>query len=338
VGSAGGQKIQRVGRRGSTLAVATILITGLTACEPTPDFPDAETPLVGVILAEKSVVISGGQQQLGFLFAESWQQYLITVTAPAGAYPVGTRLTIRVLGSLATYTDTSLALNRFVGVGGGGYQALQVLPARLAPAVPLHVDLIGAGHPWSFDLLHASEGDLVWTAVDSLNATPPFLSFDIPGPGLWTLGQLPLPPWLQGRLQRTELDCNDKATAAPPRFLDVSRALYTWASPGVSGCYLAESGVIESTRGEDCVEFISATGYTREACYVVDPSETGVTWTWDGSARGEQCALVGGAERERYVLLPLGPQPPPLPLAVDAGCPAEANGSGPDGGTDGRQD
>jgi hypothetical protein len=184
------------------LAGAWALALSLFACEPTPPvYPPPEQPVVGKIYTETSTIATGADQliNLSYNTFSTYSTYSgpIPILVPSGAYPVGTRVTIRLISYLRIYANTEIVLDRFLE-GGGYFDALQVLPANQAPAVPLHVDLTGTGSPWAFSLLHAREDASVWTEVGSLNATPTTLSFDIPEPGLWTVGQLPLPPSLQG--------------------------------------------------------------------------------------------------------------------------------------------
>jgi hypothetical protein len=233
---------------------------------------------------------------------------------------VGTRVTVRLISYLRIHADTELVLDRLLEGQDSNFDALQVLPANQAPAVPLHVDLTGTGYPWAFSLLHAREDASVWTDVGSLNATPTTLSFDIPESGLWTVGQLPLPPSLQGRLSQ------DVATSRP-RLLDIVGISYARASPTSSGCYDVETGTIHAW-GSTTVELKSTTWTQIDLYYQLDPSGTGITFTFlSGGCQNASCppAPVG-----HYVMSQPG-NPDPLPAQPDGGCPVNAGGS-PDAG------
>ncbi|HEX7597310.1 MAG TPA: hypothetical protein VF518_03785, partial [Polyangia bacterium] len=200
--------------------------------------------------------------------------------------------------------------------------ALQLLPAKQAPAVPLHVDLTGKGHPWAFSLLHAREDASVWTEVGSLNATPTILSFDIPEPGLWTVGQLPLPPSLQGRLSQ------DVATSRP-RLLDIVGISYARASPTSSGCYDVETGTIHAW-GSTTVELKSTMFTQFDLYYELDPSGTGITFSLQsGGCPNASCFPPPAGH---YVMSQPG-TPDPLPAQSNGGCLVNAGGS-PDAGRD----
>jgi hypothetical protein len=196
--------------------------------DPTPEFGPAEAPAVGTIRLERIVAASGATQRIGMMFDQSIGADRVRVTIPAGAYPAGTRVTFRLVSDLSLRIDTDPALQKFVDVFFGLLDAIQILPAGQLPTVPLHVEIVGHGHPWAHDLLHARETDSAWSVVGTIEATATTLAFDIPEPGLWTLGQLALPPSLQGRLERVELSCDDRVVAsAGPRLLDLNRAAYT---------------------------------------------------------------------------------------------------------------
>jgi hypothetical protein len=132
------------------------------------------------------------------------------ISFPPGSYPVGTHVTIRLLTQLGLAADTDLVFTGFVAPFGS-FDAIQILPASLDPAVPIHVEALGRLYPWVFDILHAREHDSAWSAVNSVQADGVAftLAFDMNESGLWALGQLPLPPSLQGHLQRTQLSCSD---------------------------------------------------------------------------------------------------------------------------------
>jgi hypothetical protein len=301
-------------------AATWALALALFACEPTPVYPTPEQPVVGEIYAETSTIATGTKQQLNL----SYYNYSrpIPVVIPSGAYPAGTRVTIRLVSSLHISADTKLVLSRLLSGFDDYFDALQVLPAKQAPAVPLHVDLTGTGHPWAFSLLHAREDASIWTDMGNLNASATTLSFDITESGLWTVGQLPLPPSLQGRLSQ------DVATSRP-RLLDIVGVSYALASPTSSGCYTVETGTIYAW-GSTAVELESSRGVRAYLDYKLDPSDAGITF----SRSSDGCTTVGcpAAPIGHYVVSQPG-DPGPLPAQPDGGCPVNAGGS-PDAGRD----
>jgi len=181
-------------RRGF-VAGALMLAVTLLGCEPTPDYGPQVPPYVGEIYAENSVLATGTAQQLGILPTGDPGQYAVTVSLPAGAYAPGIRVTLRWVTDLALLTDEGLQLGALVGTTYySPYSALQLLPPAPVPTSPLTVTLIDPGVS-TYDILHASECDVYWQVVGTARAAPSTpnssLSFQVSGPGLWTLGQKP---------------------------------------------------------------------------------------------------------------------------------------------------
>jgi hypothetical protein len=137
-----------------------------------------------VILEERSAIVTGSDRQIGLAYDENAPgQHLIRVSLPAGAYPAGTRVTIRKVTNLAAPN----AMSMFV-YGRSNFVALQVLPVAQTPALPLHVELTGHGSPGVYVLWHARESDMEWTVTGELEATATTMSFAIGEPGLWAVG------------------------------------------------------------------------------------------------------------------------------------------------------
>jgi len=303
------------GRPTQWLAGAWALALSLFACEPTPVYPAPEQPVVGDIYAETSTTATGADQRVNLRYDNYSDP--IKILVPSGAYPAGTRVTIRLVGGLRIHADTDLVLDHFLARYSGYYfDALQVLPANQAPAVPLHVGVTGTGYPWAFSLLHAREDASVWTEVRSLDATPTTLSFDIPEPGLWTVGQLPLPPSLQGTLSQ------DTAIGRPWRF-DLVGNSYVLANPNASGCYDIETGTLHALSSA-MVELTSSGGDQADLDYKLDPSGTGIAFY----LRSGECPTVRcpATPLGHYVVSKPG-SPTPLPTQPDGGCPVNAGGS-----------
>ena len=149
---------------------------------------------MGVIWAENSAIATGMSQQLQ-LTDGALPLEMVAVTLPAGAYMPGTRVTLRWVASLGLTTNESLELGSLSRVGPQD-AALQLLPSSPGPASPLPAIVLGSG-PGSYDVLHANECDASWQIVGTARAgtfttseaSSPSLSFEMSGPGLWTLGQ-----------------------------------------------------------------------------------------------------------------------------------------------------
>jgi hypothetical protein len=315
----GRSMLKVTGRPTPWLAAAWGLALALFACEPTPVYPTPEQPVVGEIYAEMSTIATGADQQINLLYDRYSSP--ISVFVPSGAYPAGTRVTIRLVSDLRIQVDTEIALVSFLE--GDNFDALQLLPAKQAPAVPLHVDLTGKGHPWAFSLLHARENASIWTDMGKLNASATTLSFDITESGLWTVGQLPLPPSLQGRLSQD-------VTTSRPRLLDIVGVSYALASPTSSGCYTVETGTIHSWVST-VVELKQSSAWNWvDLDYKLDPSGTGITF----SLYSDGCPTISCPEAPigHYVVSQPG-SPGPLPAQPDGGCPVNAGGL-PDAGRD----
>jgi hypothetical protein len=175
-------------------------------CDPEPNFGTPEGPFVGIIQTETNVTATGASQTIGFFPNELLEQgFDLRISIQPGAYAPGTRVTVRLVVGLDLDADADIAFNQIVGLG---FEALQILPANVPPVTPLRIDVAGSLQPWPFEVLHAREGDTKWTAVGTLpppDASAPFpgMSFDVDQPGLWTLGQRPLPPSIQGHLDRS---------------------------------------------------------------------------------------------------------------------------------------
>jgi hypothetical protein len=219
----------------------------------------------------------------------------------------------------------------FLAVGYAPYEALQFLPADEPPAVPLRVELTGKGHPWPYELLHARESDPAWAVAGSLTASAGKLSFAVTEPGLWTVGQLPLPPSLQGRLQRVQLDCAGKVQpSARSRFLDLIGTSYTWWIPDTVGCYGSESGTVVGDQGDNCLKLVTPSVVLPRACFLVDTSGAAMTLVWDAPPANE----CGGIQNEHYVLVTPGTSLSPLPQQTQPGASCAVDAGGFDGGLD----
>lgn len=151
------------------------------ACEPTPNYPAPEQPIVGEILEEQSAVVTRNGQPIVL------QTVAATLSVPAGAYPASTRVTLRLVNDLPMPIDTSSSYF--------GYpqqylvQAVQVLPAQPSPAEPLQLVLFGGTQSLSYTVFHAREGESTWTSTGMvLQDTGAGLSVAISEPGLWTAG------------------------------------------------------------------------------------------------------------------------------------------------------
>jgi hypothetical protein len=158
------------------------LTTLIVACEPTPTYPVPEQPIVGEILEEQSALVTANGQPIVL------RAYAASLSIPTGAYPAGTRVTLRLVNSLPMPADTS---SSYFGYPQSEcpVQAVQVLPAQPSPAQPLQLVLFGGVQSLSYTIFHAREGELTWTNTGLvLLNTSAGMSVAISEPGLWTAG------------------------------------------------------------------------------------------------------------------------------------------------------
>ena len=296
--------------------------------------------MVGTVLAEMSLVASGGAQQIDMAGDPTTRQARLRILIPAKAYPVGARVTARLVEGLSMQSEGCSVLSGLLDHAAATYLALQVLPASLTPDAPLRVEFTGVVAPWAYSVLHARENDSSWTVAATPELTSTGFTFPIPEPGLWTVAQLMLPASLQGRLQRAEITCGDGQVVDPQaQLLDLAGDSFVWASPRKdSACYDVKVGTLRiSCQGgfdeQNYLEFSDTNGSdTLIDDYSLDATGTGVRWRLvDWSGLPNNCNSRG--QREHYVLLPLGTDPPPLPQMVNGRCPVDAGGA-PDGSRD----
>jgi hypothetical protein len=178
--------------RPTWFALGLVVFSFIGACDPEPHFATPEAPVPGSIVTEESLATTGADQQLGLLYAADVDGnrggYRIHVSVPADAYPLGTRVTVRLLDylerSLADFNDL-----RAFTLYNSGISALQILPAGRDPERALHVEFIEAEpeEDTTYFLLHAFEGDEVWSVVSQLDTSAVPVSFDATQAGLWTV-------------------------------------------------------------------------------------------------------------------------------------------------------
>jgi hypothetical protein len=303
-------------------AITLVIVASLLACDPSPNYPPAAEPLVGKILEEKDVHTTGAALELGLFYDPFLGGDHVRVVVPAAAYPAGTRVTLRGLISPQMRTTTVVVLSKFLSGGPDYYpagDALQVLSENQAPSVPLHIELAGRYRPWAYDLLYAREDAQAWSIIGNLQVAGSTLSFDVTEPGLWTVGQLPLPPSLQGRLISPDL-----------RLLDLVGTTYSLAIPTVPGCYEVETGTMTAIDASgtiyEYVDFFSSSRAWARLMYSLDSSGTGINFVAQDS---DSCDPVGCAKAPvgHFVVSQSG-TPDPLPAPPDGGCPAAAGGAG----------
>jgi hypothetical protein len=159
------------------------MVVALAACEPTPKYPVPEQPVVGEILGEQSGVVAADGQSVVI------DAGLARLSVPAGAYPAGTRVTLRLVGNMRMQPEADSSL---WGYPQYPVQAAQILPAQPPPAQALEVVFHGGEQSVYFAVFHATEGDSAWTGTGMvvLN-TGAGLPFAASAPGLWTAGPAP---------------------------------------------------------------------------------------------------------------------------------------------------
>ena len=150
------------------------LVVALASCDPAPSYSVPEQPVVGMILSEQSRMVTADAQPIALHFT------CADLSGPAGAYPVGTRVTLRLLGSLPMQREAGESFLT------SPIQAVQILPARPAPAATLQVVFHYGPQSGDFAIFHAVEGDAAWTRTGvAVPATSAGLPFSASAPGLW---------------------------------------------------------------------------------------------------------------------------------------------------------
>lgn len=153
------------------------LVVALVACDPVPSYPVPEQPVVGMIFNEQSGVVTADGQAIVLHTTQA------DLTVPAGAYPVGTRVTLRLVGDLRLQPEAGASFLT------SPIQAVQILPAQPAPGRDLSVVLHYGPDSGSFAIFHAVEGDAAWTNTGVVvPATGAGLPISASAPGLWTAG------------------------------------------------------------------------------------------------------------------------------------------------------
>jgi hypothetical protein len=295
------------------------LVSLVAACEPEPHFATPEPPVPGLIVTEESLVTTGSDQQLKLLYGadiEGEGGYRIRVSVPGDAYPVGTRVTVRVLSQLASDLGRGVYLS---ALNGSAISALQILPAGRDPARPLHIEMVEFLMSSQTHLLvHAREGDEVWSVVSSLDMRAKPVSFDATQAGLWTTVSN-LPDYLLGRLKRTSLTCDGWTQPNPaPVLLDLSNGIYTATTVDTRGCHVTQTAPTIFREFRTCFMLAS------ESC--PEWTETGLTLSWTGGS--SECASAK-VVNERYQRLTWEEALPPEPATCQS-----KEGTRQDGGRD----
>src|SRR3569623_1467086 len=88
-----------ISRRLSVVVALMALGTAGAACDPAPRYDSPQSPYVGVTYAEGSIVTTGDTQAISIL-SDRLGDNGVTLSLPAGAYPPGTRVTLRWVSDL----------------------------------------------------------------------------------------------------------------------------------------------------------------------------------------------------------------------------------------------
>lgn len=142
------------------------------------------------------MVATGSSQRLNILADGPTGAGGVTLSVPDGAYPAGTKVTLRWMNELGLTGEDVDQLNQFqFRHAPYGDVAVQVLPAAPLPASPLALELPAIA-PTTYDILHANECDAAWQIAGTAQgvALGPYsasVSFEIASPGLWALGLQP---------------------------------------------------------------------------------------------------------------------------------------------------
>ena len=267
----------------TTISCAMLTLTGPLACTGEPNLPRPEEPLAGKIYDERAVVV--GTTEVTAVLVQN-----LRVTIPAAAYPAGTRVTLRIV-DCQKQGDTPVVLGKIFipDTQFATPAAVQILPTSLSPAVPLAVRVQmpweltvpppGGIDPlrtasWGFDVLHAGDSDASFTTlaqdqVATGSREDRAFAFSINEPGLWTVGQWPIPASLQGRLV-LDPSSGDPSTVLLPEAIELAGRSYTWARTDPHGCISIETGTL-AIPDENSLVCRSAEGTTTlHALYVPD--------------------------------------------------------------------
>jgi len=203
------------------MAALGALGTSGAACDPAPRYGPQQSPYVGVTYVEGSVVATGDSQRLGMRTNGSAGENVVTLSLAAGAYPAGTRVTLRWVAELGLTGSDIDQLDQFGPRqdDSNGDVAVQLLPATPAPASPLTLEL-SVFDVASYDILHANPCDAAWQITGTAQAVAqgvdrPSVSFPIASPGLWALGRQPDGGQPQP-VQRPDAGCRGPADGAGP--------------------------------------------------------------------------------------------------------------------------
>lgn len=299
--------------------VAAALASLVAACEPEPHFATPEGPLPGKIVTEASLVADGSDQQLGLLYRSDLDPYQggyrIKVTVPQGAYPVGTRVTVRLLYQIETQ-------GRYIGLEPFSWTsatALQILPAGRDPERPLHIEFVESriGNT-SYLLLHAREAASDWSVVSGLDGSYLNTSFEATRSGLWSSTRNVSTGAL---FKRVGLTCDGRSVSNPhPVLLDLIDGVYSATTINNQGCHVTQTAPMLIRGSQICFEL------TSEACTERTESEMSLTWKGGNSECGTASAVT-----ERYQAL-TEDSPEVLPTEP-ASCQTKEGGQA-DGGRD----
>jgi hypothetical protein len=122
-------------------------------------------------------------------------------------------------------------------------------------------------------------------------------------PGLWAVAMPPSPPQLQGRLRRTEVQCDGKALAAPrDASLYLSGDKFVWRRQPAAGCYRIDAGTLTVTSIGASMGFSFDSGTSQYWTFTLDRAGNDITGLWMESYEISDCNQASyGHGREHYV-------------------------------------
>jgi hypothetical protein len=223
-------------------------------CESTPNYGTPERPVVGDLYEERSVHVGDTDTTIGL--ANQYGSPRLTAIVPKGAYPKGTKVTVRIVKVPKEHRDPLGLAGALRVYGLDRSVAIQILPASPDPASPIAftLDMESTRQSWDVHVLHARETDSQWTVVNPNGALTPNgdrsqLRFTAGKSGLWNFAIPSIPPPLEGRLERVAYDCRPMETASTRSVtLWLSGNSYAWSRSEVDACMLAGSGKVTFDR------------------------------------------------------------------------------------------
>jgi hypothetical protein len=213
------------GLRAAFLALAFAVAAG---CDPTPDYPPPEQPLLGTVVFERDIT-------MGDSAVDIWTQDAALHVDP-GTIPRGEHLVVRELRGVSKADpagDVRIAQQWQISQQPA---AVQLLTATAVFAKPILLRLNYYALPYgSAQLFHADETAAAWSNVgpapQSADQNGPNYTARLTEPHLWTLAYAPAggpaPP--SGLFRLTSVACGSTPVSpVPDETLDIEGGAFIW--------------------------------------------------------------------------------------------------------------